>query len=237
MREKGCKILPPLNRFPFADSPFANIYMYPKELDYEELSPRPDKWYRFDTLVRSTIETFEISEKLRDLPGKLIYFSLGSLGTIFAELVQQWLDILAKLPHRFIVSGGPSLDQLVLAPNQWAGKFVPQTAVLQIVDLVITHGGNNSVTETMYYGKPMIVVPLFGDQPDNAQRIQEKGFGRRLDVYYVDEKELANAVEALLHDKELHEKLKKTSQRIQNSNSQLEAAKLIERVALENCIG
>lgn len=197
MKEQGCKFLPPDDRFPLADSPYANIFMYPKELDYEDLAPRPDKWYQFDTLVRSTKDTFEIPEKLRKLPGKLIYFSLGSVGTIFTKLVQKWLDILAKLPHRFIVSGGPSIGKLVLAPNQWAGKFVPQTAVLKVVDLVITHGGNNTVTETMFYGKPMIALPIFGDQPENSQRIQEKGFGRRLDVYYVDEEELTNAVETL----------------------------------------
>ena len=82
-----------------------------------------------------------------------------------------------------IVSKGPQ-HELLRLPDTMAGEeFLPQTSILPQVDAVITHGGNNTVTECLHFGKPMVVLPLFWDQYDNAQRVQETGFGLRLDTY------------------------------------------------------
>ena len=97
--------------------------------------------------------------------------------------MQKLVDSLADAPYRVIVSKGPQ-HELLRLPDTMAGEeFLPQTSILPQVDAVITHGGNNTVTECFHFGKPMVVLPLFWDQYDNAQRVHETGFGLRLDTY------------------------------------------------------
>jgi UDP:flavonoid glycosyltransferase YjiC (YdhE family) len=93
---------------------------------------------------------------------------------------------------------------------------------------VITHGGNNTVTECLHFGKPMVVLPIFWDQHDNAQRIEETGFGARLDTYRHGGEELADAIDRLLADTELHSRLATTSKRLQAARGTERAADLIE---------
>jgi UDP:flavonoid glycosyltransferase YjiC (YdhE family) len=109
-------------------------------------------------------------------------------------------------------------------------EFLPQTSILPQVDLVITHGGNNTVTEALYFGKPMVVLPLFWDQYDNAQRIDECGLGVRLDTYAHEPGELLGAVDRLLADRALGERLATLSARLQAAPGTVRAADLIEQL-------
>jgi UDP:flavonoid glycosyltransferase YjiC (YdhE family) len=109
--------------------------------------------------------------------------------------------------------------------------FLPQPAILPLVDLVITHGGNNTVTEAFHHGKPMIVLPLFWDQVDNAQRLDETGFGVRLPAYGVDRPALGKAIDRQLADNALRARLGEISERLRARPGTVHAADLIERVA------
>ena len=115
--------------------------------------------------------------------------------------MQRLVDVLATSEHRVIVSKGPLADRITLHDNQTGESFLPQPAILPQVDLVITHGGNNTVTESIHNGLPMVVLPLFWDQVDNAQRIEEIGFGRRLATYDFRDEELTDAIDELLADR------------------------------------
>ncbi|CAG2105195.1 unnamed protein product [Medioppia subpectinata] len=60
----------------------------------------------------------------------------------------------------------------------------------------------------------MIVMPLFGDQYDNAQRVHEKGYGIRLNPHTVSERELLDSIDVLLNDKNLMNRLSMAAMRI-----------------------
>ncbi len=215
-----------------AESPYLNLYSFPAEADYERAQPLGPTWHRLDSTVRAPETTWELPPELAERDGALIYLSLGSLGSADVELMQRLVDVLARTTHRIIVSKGPLADQITLHDNQTGQAFLPQPAILPMVDLVITHGGNNTVTEAFHHGKPMIVLPLFWDQVDNAQRVQETGFGRRLSTYGFKTRELTSAIDRLLKDRKLSDRLAAMSARIKSTSGTVRAADLIERVAL-----
>jgi len=73
-----------------------------------------------------------------------------------------------------------------------------------------------------------VVLPIFWDQHDNAQRIEETGYGARLDTYCHSGEELTGAIDRLLADGELHSRLAATSQRLRGARGTERAADLID---------
>jgi MGT family glycosyltransferase len=225
-RERGAPGLPELEFMHV--SPYANLYVYPDEVDYARLRPLHG-WTNLQASVRATDAAWELPPELEgDAP--LIYLSLGSLGSADVGLMQALIDSLAATRLRVIVSLGPQHDQLRLGPNMAGAEFLPQTSVLPLVDAVITHGGNNTVTECLHAGKPMVLLPLFWDQYDNAQRMHETGLGMRLPTYTHAPEQLSGALETLLADNALARRLDGISRRLQAAPGTVTAADAIERV-------
>ncbi|MET0929519.1 MAG: nucleotide disphospho-sugar-binding domain-containing protein, partial [Aeromicrobium sp.] len=229
---QGADPLPYLEFMPRDNA--ASIYVYPEEADYVAERPLDDSWHRIDSSVRETEEAYEVPAVLADRPegSALVYLSLGSLGGADVELMQSLIDSLAESPHRFVVSMGPQADQLTLAANMDGAQTVPQTRVIPQVDLVISHGGNNTVTESLHFGKPMVLLPLFWDQYDNAQRMHELGLGIRLDTYGHTPDELRDAVDALLADETLRASMAATGERIRARDGLTKGADIIESIGL-----
>jgi len=213
------------------ESPWLNLYSYPAEADYAREQPLGPTWHRLDSTVRAATEAWVLPEHLRDGDGALVYLSLGSLGSADVALMQRLVDVMAGTRHRVIVSKGPLADEIELRDNMTGEGFLPQPAILPLVDLVITHGGNNTVTEAFHHGKPMIVLPLFWDQVDNAQRVAETGFGARLPTYEFEDDQLTGAIDRLLSDAELRTRLDRMARRIQAASGTDRAAGLIEQIA------
>jgi MGT family glycosyltransferase len=223
-RDKGAPPLPPLE---FAHtSTYLNLTLYPAEVDYQRAVPLNDNWHNLEASVRTTEQPYKVP------PGDepLVYLSLGSLGSADVLLMQRLIDTLADTGYRVIVSLGPQHDQLTLHGGMAGAEFLPQTSILPQVDAVVTHGGNNTITECLWFGKPMVVLPLFWDQYDNAQRMDETGFGVRLDTYHHTPDELTGALGRVLNDHALHARLDTVARRLHGRPGTEHAADLIERL-------
>ncbi|HUL98343.1 MAG TPA: nucleotide disphospho-sugar-binding domain-containing protein [Mycobacterium sp.] len=230
VRQQGADPLPELEFMPRDNA--ANLYVYPAEADYIDMRPLDASWTRMDSSVRETDAEYVLPAEVADRPADsaLIYLSLGSLGGADVDLMQRLVDVLGTTRHRFIVSKGPQADRITLADNMVGEQMVPQTKVIPQVDLVISHGGNNTVTESLHFGKPLIVLPLFWDQYENAQRIDELGFGVRLNTYGFTDAELIDAVEKILADTELRTRLEEIGVKIRARDGLRVGADVIEQV-------
>ena len=118
---------------------------------------------------------------LRALPseGARIYVSLGTVFNDQPALFERILEGLARLDMHVVVSAGASYERL--RPRRDARthifRSVPQVEVLRRVDVVVTHGGNNTVQESLAAGCTLVVIPFGGDQLENARRVARLGAG------------------------------------------------------------
>ena len=228
-RERGAPPLPPASFI--HESPWLNLYAYPDEVDYPRARPLGDRWHNLQATVRATDAPWELPEPLAGGEGPLVYLSLGSLGSADVELMRTLVGTLAGGPYRVIVSKGPQAGEFELAENMTGEEFLPQTSILPQVDVVITHGGNNTIVESLRFGKPTVVLPLFWDQYDNAQRMDETGLGIRLDTYGHAPEELTGAIERLAGDEQLRRRLAAVAARLEAARGTERAADLIEATA------
>lgn len=230
VQEQGGAPLPDMEFMPRDNA--ATIYNYPAEADYTDRRPLDDSWTRIDSSIRETDEDYQLPAEMADRPddSALVYLSLGSLGAADVELMQRLVDVLGRTPHRFIVSKGPQADKITLPDNMVGAQMLPQTRIIPLVDAVISHGGNNTTTESLHFGKPLIVLPLFWDQYENAQRVDELGLGVRLDTYHFADDELIGALDRILADTALRDKVSAIGAQIRERDGIERAADVIEAV-------
>ncbi len=113
----------------------------------------------------------------------LVYVSFGTVAPsqgLFPSVYAAVLDSLAELPVRVLVTVGEAADPAVLGPlppRVHAERFVPQDQVLGAATVMVTHGGSGSVLGALAAGVPLVVLPLFADQPHNATRVAAVGAG------------------------------------------------------------
>ena len=132
----------------------------------------------------------------------LVYLTLGSVAPtmdFFPGVYREALDSLSHLPVRVLVTVGRDRDPADLGPvgpNVHVARWVPQADVMPHTAAMICHGGSGTVRAGLAAGVPLAVLPLFADQPFNAQRVTELGAGITLD----DASGAGDAVRRLLAD-------------------------------------
>jgi UDP:flavonoid glycosyltransferase YjiC (YdhE family) len=136
--------------------------------------------------------------------GPLVYVTFGSVAgglELAGAAYRAALDAVADLDVRVLLTIGHGADAASLGPvpaNVRVERWVPQAAVLASAAAVVCHGGSATTLGTLAAGLPMVVVPLFADQPFNAARVEAVGAG--LVVAPPEPGELAAAVSRVVTD-------------------------------------
>lgn len=111
----------------------------------------------------------------------LIYISLGTLLNKSMKFYRACIEAFGGDKMSVIMSVGERIDVSRLGQlpeNIKVFRSIDQLSVLRQADLFVTHGGMNSVNESLYYRVPMIVVPMGNDQPTVGARVEELGLGK-----------------------------------------------------------
>ncbi|XP_050505507.1 UDP-glycosyltransferase UGT5-like isoform X2 [Diabrotica virgifera virgifera] len=118
----------------------------------------------------------------------VIFFSMGS-NLKSKDLPKDKMNVLIKVFGSLKQKVLWKLESDVegLPSNIRTGKWLPQMDILAHPNVVlfITHGGLLSMTETIYNGVPVLVIPVFGDQAYNGNNAVYAGFG--LSIFYHDQ--------------------------------------------------
>jgi MGT family glycosyltransferase len=159
-----------------------------------------------------------------------VYVSLGTMRNDDPEFYRACFSAFA--PHEWqvvmSVGGQVDLDSLVPVPENFVvERNVQQTAILQHVDVFLTHGGLNSVMESLTFGVPMVVVPSIREQQLTASRVQDLGCGVELDRGSVTAASLLQYASAIIDDAAIKSRLRVLQERISAAGGYKQAASAI----------
>jgi MGT family glycosyltransferase len=218
----------PLGQF-FEPSPHMNLLLYPSAVRFKRRHRLPPGQFQYlEGCVRKE-PPYVIPEFKANEDGPLLYVSFGSLGAGDIDLLKRLIAAIGRMPVRALVNVGDYLDRYTnVPPNVIVDRWFPQPSVIPKVDAVIHHGGNNSFTECLYFGKPALIMPYVWDGHDNAMRVQETGHGFKLDRYGWTDEELRSRITALLTDRKMRARLRKTSKTMRSRHGPTKAARVID---------
>lgn len=168
----------------------------------------------------------------------VIYISLGTIIKGDTSFFQKCIEAFRGENVDVIISIGQKFDikKLKNVPgNIHIYPSVPQVDVLEFADVFVTHGGMNSVSESLVKGTPMVVIPFVSDQPVNAGQIEKLGLGKKLKYSEVSSNSLKETAFSILKDEQIAGNMQKIKGAIENAPGNEGGASLIIEY-YRNCI-
>jgi UDP:flavonoid glycosyltransferase YjiC (YdhE family) len=172
-----------------------------------------------------------------NLDHPLVYVTLGTVTGGMAPLRDAYrcvLDAVSTMPIRVLLTIGAELpmeDLKEIPSNVHVERFVPQNEVLPHAAAVVCHGGSGTIIGALAAGVPMVIAPMFADQPENAARVNNVGVGIGLPTAGRNPEELRHALTRVLKEPAFRKIAQQMAAEIASLPTVSEAALEIEQMA------
>jgi zeaxanthin glucosyltransferase len=211
-------------------SSLAQITQMPREFDFPGRK-LPDCFHYagpfIDSEGRKPID-FSWHRILEDRP--LIYASMGTLQNGVERVFQMIAEACTALDAQLVLSLGTGLENLPpLVGNPIVVSYAPQLELLRRSALTITHGGLNTVLESLSVGVPLVVIPVTNDQPGVAARVEWTGTGKAIPVQHLTVRNLRRVVRRVLELSTYRNAAQYLQARIADGNGLERAADIVEK--------
>lgn len=167
----------------------------------------------------------------------LVYVTFGSVAAglgLFPSLYRDVMAALADQPVRVLLTTGDAGEPADLGPapaNVHVERWWAQQAVMPHAAAMVGHGGFGTTLLALASGVPMVVVPLFADQPDNAGRVEAVGAGVALEGGSAAVGELGAALRRVLDDDSYRTAAGRMAEEIAGLPPAADAVPLLEEAA------
>jgi len=137
--------------------------------------------------------------------------------------------------YRIVISSGEFINPALLLPtpdNVFLFKSVPQNHLLQYCDMMIAHGGQNSITECVMNEVPLLIYPFFkgSDLGGNSARVVYHGIGNRGFIKKESVTGMEEKIRDVLSNPVYRENIHKMHLKFEEKNNSNEAIGIIESI-------
>lgn len=204
-----------------ASSSLSTLNALRADLGVDRLRGVPDLYVQSNALLYRTAEPFEYPRRdwpdsvhligpglwspaaeppswLDELPRPRVLVSVSTELQEDGDIIDAALAGLADQSGSIIVTTSALDPGQFIAPHEHTRilRFVSHDAVIDSVDVVVTHGGMGTTQRALAAGVPLVVVPWGRDQKESARRVQHSGAGVMLTPRHLSPDRLRAAVKA-----------------------------------------
>ena len=172
---------------------------------------------------------------LPDAP--LVFATLGTVMNTRTDLLAAFIEALRDEHVNLVVTVGRNGDPDQFGPqppNVRIERYIPQSLLFPRCDLVISHGGSNTMLAALAHGIPQVIAPITADQPDNADRALAAGLTRVVPLAEVSPATIREAALTVLSDPSYRQAAERTRDVMAALPGIPEMTALLEQLARDN---